>query len=267
MNRTLEIPHRVYRGIGRCIFCLDDKKKMTVEHIIPLALSGVGEMFIRDGSCSSCNGELNRRFENPALQNDFKQIRAMLELKRRKKRPLELRPFQVRNIFGEMEVVNLTPHMHPAGVAFLMLDRPGMLVGENRGGDITRAKFGFLNIGRGLPWSESIVDTPMVSGAVPLMMAKIAYSYAVAEGYLESFDGQGIRDLLLGTRRDIYNFVGSLPSEAKLPRRHFHQIFIRREGNWLVGIVHLFASFGGPAWEVVLGEARNGRAKSRRSRP
>jgi hypothetical protein len=89
------------------------------------------------------------------------------------------------------------------------------------------------------------------------MIAKIAYCYAMAEN--KSFDETQIRDLLLGKRSDVYNFVGSVEKAEHLSSRHLHALYFRRRGEWLTVLVHLFASCSTEEkafpYEVVVGKA------------
>jgi hypothetical protein len=258
------MPDRHEDGIGRCIFCLDDVKALTREHIVPYGLSSKGQMFIRKGSCVECNGGMNERFENPALQNDFLDARAVLALKRRKRKnqiPIRTHPVSVLGTDGKMHQIQLKAADHPGGVDWVTVRPAGLLTGEDRDKDGTltelRVWFAELTPER-LKYRQIEYRTPHVSGAVPLLITKAAYAFAVIELGIEAFDGSGIRNLLCGKRTDIYTFVGSLSRDEKFDTdTALHQFYLRRRGNLHTVVVHLFASFDAPPWEVVVGEAND----------
>jgi hypothetical protein len=89
-----------------------------------------------------------------------------------------------------------------------------------------------------------------------LTLAKIAYTYAVAERGLNGFDGDEIRALLRGERDDVYNFVGGLSRPEHFANRHLHALYIRERGDVLTVVVHLFASCKMMPYEVVVGKIK-----------
>lgn len=102
----------------------------------------------------------------------------------------------------------------------------------------------------------------MINGPFAMMLAKIAYCYTMAEYGETYFDAKDIRDLLLGNRHDVYNFVGNTETPERLATRELHGLYFRRRGEWLTVLVHLFASCQGQQntnictpYEVVVGRA------------
>jgi len=252
-------------GVGRCIICLDDKNRLTREHIVSYGLSSKGQMFIKKGTCEDCNGGMNKRFENPALQNDFLDARAVLELLRRKRKnqiPLKTHPVEVLGDDGKMHVVQLKPAEHPGHVDWVDLQPARLLTGDDldKDGALTSLRVWFTDITpQRQKYRQIGYRVPHVSGAVPLLIAKTGYTYAVAKLGLNAFDGSQIRDLLFGKRDDIYNFVGGLSAQEEFDTDSaFHKLYLRRRGKLQTVVVHLFASFGAPPWEVVVGEANEG---------
>lgn len=259
MNRNMEMPDRHYEGIGMCIYCLDRGKQLTREHVVPYGLSGRGEMFIKKGSCIACNGLMNKNFENPAMQNDLRDARAILTLKRRKRKgqvPLLPNPVIVSDRMGKQHVVQLPADQHPGFVAWSRTKPAGRLVNQVRGSlmDGVEVWIGTLTPERA-KYREMGSTTAMVAGALPMLVAKAAYTFAIAELGFQSFDGADIRGLLRGDRDDIFDFVGgALDGEQALNEDgDLHHFFWRNRDGQLVVTVHLFASFGAPAWDVALG--------------
>ena len=258
MNRNMEMPDRHFEGLGKCIFCLQTGKQLTREHIVPYGLSGRGEMFVKKGSCVECNSHMNQAFENPAMQNDLRDARAVLTLKRRKRKgqePLLPHPVEVEGRNGERRIVSLPASMHPGLVSFLVTPPAGLLVGKERSGELEVVRTYDVQLTPDRAMFSMAMLTPKISGAVPQMIIKAAYAFAVVERGLDGFDGTEVRDLLCGRRGDIYNFIGeALEGEQPLNfEGDLHHFYLRERGPFLVVTVHLFASFGAPAWDVVVG--------------
>ncbi|MBX4997601.1 hypothetical protein [Rhizobium lentis] len=96
----------------------------------------------------------------------------------------------------------------------------------------------------------------MIMGLTEMVVAKMAYCYAIAERGLNAFDATDLLDLLMGRRDDIFNFVGRPVEDEHLAMLRLHKFYFRKRGDIITVIVHLFASFGGPKHEVVIGPDR-----------
>jgi HNH endonuclease len=92
--------------------------------------------------------------------------------------------------------------------------------------------------------------------AFALMLAKIGYCFGVAGLGLDGFDGSKIRDLLRDERKDVFNFVGNPVDGGNLTQRYLHQLAFRDRGDLLSVIIHLFASYQAPVYEVVIGKRK-----------
>lgn len=265
MMPTLEMPPKSYRGKGRCIFCLTElpPEELTDEHIIPEALSGIGQMKILKGSCSDCNAEANSRYEQEALKLDFGPARAVIGL-RRKRRGKGQKPRTelevalgdwVTDPYRPAKLVNIPPEQYPDVFMLTMFRPAGILSGADRQ-ELSEIRFGISQFdGRNSDLDVTTNETKS-PWALALTIAKIAYTFAVAELGIEGFNGESIRDLLKDRRSDAFNFVGSLPIESKehFTQRHLHKLYLRERNGWQTVIVHLFASFGHQPYEVVVGK-------------
>jgi len=256
------MPARIYPAPGSCIFCLVQLPgRATDEHIIPFALSGIGEIIIKDGACESCQRQFNTAFENPALQADFLVPRVMLDLKRRRrsKGPKSLPPIarsQPLDVSADQFTEYLSPEDYPPLFNMTLPSPAGRLVGIERTGELN--EFQIIAVKTGKPKhvtlnSDILTRHPMEHTATSTTLAKIAYCFAVAELGLDGFDGAEIRDLLMGRRDDTYNFVGSILKAEHVCRQYLHSLQVKRRDNWITVVVVLFASFGAPAFEVVVG--------------
>jgi hypothetical protein len=259
-SRSKAITPKTHPSPGKCIFCmsLPDGQKLTDEHIIPKMLSGTGELLIKDASCLSCNGHANKRYEQKAANADFLVPRVLLDLKRRKagKGPKLLPPVALGDATEDNAadfIHQLQAEEHPPIFSLLSFPPPGFLVGEDRGSSLTTVSIKMVNMGLAGSRATGVTSqAPMNHTAFLLSLAKMAYCYAVAELGLNACNGNALRDLLLGRRDDVYNFVGDANRDEPLSGRHLHSFYLRRKGNLISVIVHLFASFGCSAYEVVV---------------
>lgn len=95
-------------------------------------------------------------------------------------------------------------------------------------------------------------ESRLVMGAPEMLVAKMAYCFAVAEYGLDFDRYTALRDLLRGKRGDVFNFVGQPIKKEKLATKYLHGFYFRKRLSFHTMLIHLFASFGGPVYEVVL---------------
>ena len=151
--------------------------------------------------------------------------------------------------------MRLTPEEYPNIIQLSVLEPAGKLVGVDRGGDLKSFRIAIVNLGPS-PKQRSNVTTreSRHHTSFALLLAKIGYSYAVAELGIGAFDGSEIRDLLKDRRQDSYNFVGGMSRKEHYAERHLHALYVKRRGAMVTVVVHLFASLGMVPYEVVVGE-------------
>ena len=264
MLRTKSVESRRYPSFGKCIFC-GTTEDLTDEHIVPEALTGVGQLVIELGSCRQCNNYANENYEQAALNADFAPVRHMLDL-RRKRRGKKTKPRRLPLVSYTAsidEVGNagfdqeLPVENYPPLYQFVVHEPAGKLVGIDRSNGATQIRVGFLHLGlkRTTP-NQVTTRLPMIMGGPEMVVAKMAYCYAVAEKGLDVYDARELVDLLMGRRHDVFNFVGSPVEDEHLAMLRLHKFYFRMRGNLNTVIVHLFASFGGPKHEVVIGPDR-----------
>jgi hypothetical protein len=256
-----------FKGVGKCIMCLSrlPDAELTREHIVPMNIGG--ELIIERAVCDSCRKYGNRAYEEAASYADFYVPRLLLEIKR-KRRKNEKRPLPAvaagnltmgddRSLFD----LELAISQYPPVFEMLIFEPAGQLIDKDLGGNLTNFRISFVNIG--------IETTRLVAGGVTmrhqhdhtafaLTLAKIGYCYAVAKRGLDGFNGAAIRDLLLGKRADVYNFVGGVLESRLLTDRELHKLYLQQRGDLLTVIVHLFASCKMLPYEIVVGEASHG---------
>jgi hypothetical protein len=237
-----------FKGVGKCIMCLSrlPDAELTREHIVPMNIGG--ELIIERAVCDSCRKYGNRAYEEAASYADFYVPRLLLG---------NLTMGDDRSLFD----LELAISQYPPVFEMLIFEPAGQLIDKDLGGNLTNFRISFVNIG--------IETTRLVAGGVTmrhqhdhtafaLTLAKIGYCYAVAKRGLDGFNGAAIRDLLLGKRADVYNFVGGVLESRLLTDRELHKLYLQQRGDLLTVIVHLFASCKMLPYEIVVGEASHG---------
>lgn len=264
------MPPHVYKPLGCCMYCLRSaaelaeagERELSLEHIIPFALNG--RLELPEAVCEPCQS-ITGKPEQRALDADLLVPRLLLDLKRRRakrKAPKRL-PFvafgnHLDNLDADDFAIELTAEQYPPTFVLLSLRMAGLLSGDvDLDGSLRGPRFIICHLGipTARPTETITTRENRDHSAFAYLLAKIAYAYAVAEAGLGAFDGGPIRELLAGARPDIFNFVGGPAADEPGTRAHLHRLAIRRRGEWLTVVVHLFASTGVPNYEVVVGRA------------
>lgn len=249
------------------MFCMNmfEPAYLTNEHIVPEAIHGT--LVIENGSCCPCARHSNKAYENGAINGDLQLPRLLLELKGKGKggSPKDIRHLPAvyagDALDGDIrERLDFPVDLYPKMFNLVGFPAPGLLAGIDRGDVLNGLRLQIFNIGgRGL--ANVTVSQKFTNGPFAMTLAKIGYCYAVAEKGFEAFDGSDIRDLLIGQRSDVYNFVGSTEKPERLANRDLHGLYFRERGEWLTVLVHLFAScverpIETLPYEVVVGKLR-----------
>lgn len=251
---------------GRCVFCMKAflPEHLTDEHIVPEAIHGT--LVIKNGSCVPCARDSNSRYENLAINMDLQVPRLLLRLRGKGKAGLpkdirHLPPVYAGDHTGGAsgERLDFPVELYPRFFHLPKFPPPGLLVGEDRGADLTAIGLRYFNLGGGGLTNVTTV-VGHINGPLAMMIAKIGYCYAVAEKGFDGFDGDQIRALLRGERADVYNFMGSTAQPERLSNRDLHGLYFRRRGEWLTVLVQLFASCAEKPqatfpYEIVVGTA------------
>ncbi len=265
--RTLHMPDERFDSVGQCIFCLRvlPDIELTDEHIVPLALSGEGQAILRKGSCVDCNAYANKGYEQVALNTTFLVPRLLLKLKRRKKRLKSLPPVAL-NYEGDLDEIGhgdyntiLPPEEHFPVWGMVVTPPAGILVGRDysEGAEVIHVVLHNLGTGPGRP-GRIAFQAKTRFGISEMLIAKIAYCFAVSRLGLSSVEGTPLRELLIGKRDDVFNFVGQpLHKPSSVDQSRLHSMAFCTRGKQMTVIVSLFASFDGPNFEVVLGPKKD----------
>jgi hypothetical protein len=253
---------RLYPPPGRCIYCFDRQSTLTDEHIIPLALQGV--MVFEQASCEKCRGitsrvetiviktlehfrarhRLNKRRPNTRRGSYSFDAVGADGIKRRASIPAaEILATAVLYKFGPANILQGKPPFDPT---FSWLPVPHCNADE-----LNRAvkKYGW----------DGRVRTKMVPGEFARMLAKIGYSYAIAELGFGAFEPLCL-DIILG-KANNYSYVvgGSFDVKPRPDTTSDHYIGLGLyEQPYLPKLVvvpiRLFQQMGSPHHYVIVGQ-------------
>lgn len=115
------------------------------------------------------------------------------------------------------------------------------------------------DVAKALGASEVKIKSDSQPVAFALMIAKIAYAFAFAEGAINDIDGESfVLPSILGRSDDIGRWVGTLTQPIETRAGQLHRIVINydRDKGLLIAEVRLFADSETPSYGVVLGKLR-----------
>jgi hypothetical protein len=250
-----------YAPIGRCIYCgaTEDLQK---EHILPFGLSGTA--VLPESTCSRC-ATITGHIEQKVLRGPmwglriYRGLRSRTKLKEGPKRyPLKI----IKN--GTEELIELPINEFPILLHFPVFEPPAYLnpnayeKGIMVKGVLT-VSFGPRpeDVARSLGAKSISIRQYQEPVAFARMIAKIAYSFAVAEGKLSLLRGTSpVVSAILGKTDDIGRWVGTVTDPIEKHDGLLHRILIHEDAvrHLLIGEVHLFSDSETPRYGVVLGE-------------
>lgn len=259
---------KTYTGDGKCIYCRTTlvEGDMHTEHIIPFCLDG--QLIITDANCTECKKLTSNSYENKVLNNDLLVPRVILGLRSRGKVPKVLPKVTFdssvcENIdaignYKEYYTEQLSVEEFPNLFQMVSGPMPGLLSGVDRQ-ELNELHISVIGLGDYSKQPAGVgIRFAYYPGQIELFLAKIAYSYAIAELGHDVFDASDILDLILEKNErslSIWNFVGAEEDAQKSAAFHYLRCY-ERDGYQVVS-VKLFGSLGGPTYIVVLGKLLN----------
>jgi hypothetical protein len=243
----------MYCGRADCV--------LNEEHIIPFSLGGT--LILPRASCANCE-KITHRFEGVVGREIFGKFRAKhnLPTRRQKERPTH---FKVGTIRG---TIHVPVAEHPTELFVYKFRPPNALAGFPAEFDTSThhwvpvpiASTEELNSFKKSHDWDGKVSVRMRPIEYARMLAKIAYSYAVANLGYGSFKSLVV-DLILGKTDNISYAVGG-DWEIEPPVKdggHLlsisYLVDVDRKRAWVIVDIRLFASIGSPTYHVVVGEA------------
>jgi hypothetical protein len=247
-----------YPPLGHCMYC-GTANGLTREHIVPFGLSGT--CVLPRSSCKKC-ASITGKCEAIVLRGPMRDMRILRRLKSRKQHsgaPATYTLTVERN--GRSEEVRVPLDEYPVMLHFPNLAPARALTSTNGHGLVVKGTYSVL-FG---PHPEDLLrnlgaDTLRFSAdydyvAFARMIAKIGYSYAVADGLVDNLKGMPpVIASILGIEDRIGDWVGmEQDSSIKKYPQLLHRFAHRHEDGLLVVDVQLFADSETPTYHVVLG--------------
>jgi hypothetical protein len=262
--------------VGRCIYCLKDSigTKLGEEHVLASGLGG--HLILPDASCRECEKIINQ-FETNAMREYLGLIRNQLNIKSRRSRGKRAKDrtafpifdgepidgdddFRIKNGYRS-RLVDELPHV----MFYEMYDgRPSLISGS----PVPRMQISTINCGEGTdPGTNFGITGTVRVGDYIRTIAKTAHAFAVSVLGVDAFEPFLIETILSGISEQTGKFIGSFfgeeisalhwiglnPSGVGITRTG--PTSLRHETLYVV-YVQLFAEFGTPTYEVVVGSPR-----------
>lgn len=261
-----------YPPVGFCIYCGSKDGKLGEEHIIPYALNGA--LILPMASCKQCERETHT-YEHTVCRRIFGNFRMRYKVRtrRKKKRPSHIEIGTIRSD-GTPSKKLISIEEHPVTVVLYKFEESDYLKGNKE----EDAHFNWVPI---TIFSKDELDEliqkfgwdrKLEFKAVPIefarMLAKIAYSYCVAEIGLEGFTPfNQLIDVILNKNDNISYLIGGdwdIPASDPAGYHLISIVYTVRDGYADVIVeIRLFPAFETPLYRVVVGriELNNTRHK------
>lgn len=257
----------MYPPVGKCIDC-GNTDALTMEHVIPYGLGGKIEL--PDASCREC-AKITSNFEHTCLRTMYGPLRLLYGMpsRRKKSRPSTL-PLKIkRTASDEWSYTEVEQEKYPFLILFPYFTAPLALAktppSTNRGA--ATDKFWIRGASPAYVFNElleKLVRELGVHSIMPeakahvaefcQMLAKIAYSYAVAELGYESFESYLLPGILKAELSDCDSYIGSLEKDEP-PSALLHELALGKsmQSNQVIVRIRLLSKLGTPTYFVVVG--------------
>jgi hypothetical protein len=260
-------PKKLYDPAQKCIYCGNDKDKLSMEHIVPFGIAG-DSLILPRASCRKCT-EITGNIEVRCLRSMFGNFRIAIgaPTRRPKDRPasVSLRTGTLsedRSTFKDVQTITISPTEF---VYYPSLTFPGAGILEDRAPEtdiqyrvnlhtLDNAK-DFIRKHGGAVETSTIYPMDFVR-----MVAKISHSYAIAELGISGFRPYLLGLILGNTKRleDGLQFIGceptTPPAEVALFSIGWNKAIWADGRKLLVVHLRLFSFFNTPVYHIVAGE-------------
>jgi hypothetical protein len=260
-----------YDPIGKCIYCGAEvysersnirRHPLGAEHIIAEGLGG--KLELPEASCQKCEDITGRLVEGDVLLRTLKALRMHLKIRGKSgsSKPTAL-PLRITNN-GHDEIKQIPIEDYPVILNMPAMGPPGIFFGGPGGNQMVSGfRIVMLNYNeqkiRKTYGIQSFASPHWDTHMLFRMLAKIGYSFAVAELGLKNFRPL-LTDMILNGTQELFNHIGGEPNLARdPPSEALHELglgYQRANGkDYVVARVRLFAKQHGPIYYVVVGES------------
>jgi hypothetical protein len=251
-----------YAPVGQCIYC-GETSGLSKEHIIPYALGS--NTSLPKASCERCR-KITGDFEQQVLRGPMWPVRVFRKLQSRTKHGDAAKTESLIIVKdGKDQVIKLPLDEYPILLPFLLFPLPAItssteyengiqLIGQvtiafGANPETVLKKFGATEI--------KITPRKLYPVSFARMLAKIAYSYAFAEGALNIIDGKSVvLPSILGERDEIGLWVGMIDTPLIARAGLLHRIELIQGQGFLMAEIQLFSDSQTPSYLVILGKLK-----------
>ena len=252
-----------YRPVGKCIYC-SKTENLSKEHIIPYGLNG--SIVLPKASCRDC-AKITGLFEREVLRGPMRNARIHRALQsRRGHAGAPVNQTLTVIIDGEEKTVALPLSEFPILLQFPVFPPPAAIAPEGYVSGIYISGHATISFGESphavlkkLRASEIRIDQNYRHDSFARLIAKIAYAFAVAEGWVDLLDGQPlVIPAILGQRDEIRLWVGTITNPLQAHEGMLHLILphLDQERGKLIVEVQLFADSPTPSYGVIIGNLK-----------
>lgn len=264
MERHIEdFNKKIYSPLGRCMYC-GSLQNLQDEHIVPYGLSGTG--VLPKSTCPSC-AKITGQFEQKVLRGPMRNVRVFRKLRSRTKyeNVPKTYPLKIEREKKE-EIIKLPLSEYPILLHFPIFSIPAFLNPQGYNKGITMIGSDIISFGprpedvqKKLGATQIIITQNYSPHDFARMIAKIAYSFAVAEGAINFIKGAPFpAEAILGKKDDIGKWVGTITGPPKKHQGLLHRIALHKDyaRKVLIGEVQLFSDSQTPNYGVILGQLK-----------
>lgn len=256
-----------HKYVGRCIYC-DSTENLSREHVIPqglggaVALTGYHEaMVLGDASCETCR-RITHSFETEIQHKMMGHFRAATGLmSKRSQRPT--RQIKLVGVDGQESSEEVDVSDIPATLLLPVFQNAGFLEGKLPDGHTRMALKTIVTQPGSLRITPGIKAT--VAGLDPLqysrMLAKIALGFNVWMIGLDAFEPMVRRFIRGEANEELGHWIGGAPDEpidGAVLHDLRHSFTPYRGATYASARIRLFALWGGPSYDVIVGEDKPG---------
>ncbi|WMB74678.1 hypothetical protein RA178_08775 [Shewanella oncorhynchi] len=265
-NRLLRAPKFEYSPVNQCIYCGNSKDKLTDEHIIPFGLNG--NFVLPKSSCAKC-AEITSKVELRVLRGFLDVGRRAMGVSSRHKKRNKSPTAPVRFIIGQKRVDGEMPIEGGFHTMHLPIFTTPLALGgkakDINPASIEVAGIDTLHIGNEIDCLNKNratgieVETKLDIWSFIRMLAKIAYSYYVAEKGGFPKEESPILPIALQQHNNAKQWIGCLedhplikPESNALHLMDITEILGEDSSVCSVVRIKLFSVKSGPTYSVIV---------------
>ncbi|MES2672349.1 MAG: hypothetical protein V4673_18270 [Pseudomonadota bacterium] len=258
-----------YKPVDCCIYCMHSSVELSDEHIIPYGLNGT--RILPKSSCLEC-AKITSRIEFDLLRGEMHLVRAALSFQTRRPKKMPTKFPLLITQGGVERKIDVPLEEHLVILPLPLYQEPSFIKPYNYKNGIALTGVQTLRFG---PSPEDLLkkyaaekvgfDFLLNHNIFARLLAKIAYSLAVAELGLEKIGKAYVLPIILGDMTEAGRWIGT-SDEVLVPEsadtQHTSNILTciasdeLGDKSIIIALIRLFANVPSPRYIVVVGELR-----------